>query len=236
MKKTPHQFLSDILKEYYPVICPEFGIHYYGLNENIRLYDKIKNKYSCPEYDLFRAVVSRLQDVFIMSDFYIIEDKAPSLTLVIKNIEGYDEGTDIYFSISLLADCYCFFIKTKDYYGDTLYFAPKFDYAHLFSKVEEHLTELLRGYYNLPHSWLAFKIKYIVPGISKTSKENGQLIKKASVFEALFFNYDFSKEGTTILGRDNNSDIFEKLDKSDPALLERFEFFKKEKKAELKPV
>jgi len=236
MKKTPHQFLSDILKEYYSVILAEYGIHYYGLEENKRLYEAIIHKYEGEEYDLFSQVLVKLKDRYNTADFYMIEDQTPSLTLLMQYTYNEQE-VEVYLSVSVLAKCYCFFIKTKNNFGNTIYFDPFFEYADLYNEIDAIIRSIFLHYIKIPYAWLRFKIRYIIPGVNHSSKETGQPMSFATVFDALFFQFDFSKNDIHVMSETSDKyDIFEKLDKSDPALLERFEFFKKEKKAELKPV
>nr|WP_287423198.1 hypothetical protein [Candidatus Brachybacter algidus] len=236
MKIGAHQYFSNVLNKYYSIICPQYAIHFYGLEENKRLYDKIKLKYYSPEYDLFRTVYSKLQDILIMSDFYIQEDEMPSLTLVIKNIEG-DHNVEICFSISLLSNSYCFFLKVKGEFGVTYYFDPFFNYKELYERIDEVLKNILTEYINIPYPWLRYKIKYSIPGVTVSGTEDGEIINYATIFDALFFPYDFNKNGAMPMHKSSSDyNIFEMLNKSDPELIERYNFFKKVKKSELKPL
>jgi|GEM_PF-3415215 len=236
MKILAHQYLSNVLNKYYSVIIPQYTIHFYGLEENKRLYDKIKQKYHSPEYDLFRTVSSKLQDIFIMSDFYMQEDEMPSLTLVIKNIEGF-HNVEIWFSISLLSNSYCFFIKAKGEFEITYYFDPFYHFTELYNQVDELLKEILNEYIQIPFIWLRYELRYSIPRITHTNKENGELLNNATIFDALFYPYDFKRERSTIFYNSSSDyNVFEMLDKSDPELLERYNFFKKVKQSELKPL
>lgn len=221
-----HVFIHDILKEYYHVMAPEYTATYYMMPETIRLYDTIRNKLSGSEFVLFNEVIIKLRDKYPDADFIYIDDRKPSHTGILK-IAGVDgDQLEVYFSMSILGKCYCFFIKAMGQMGNSIYFAPQFEYTELYQDLDNLFKEALPDYIDLPYNILKYQLRFVVPGKNHSSKGTGQPTSSATVFDAMFFDFEFSDKYTISSGPSGfKKEQFLKLDKHDVGLWERFKFF-----------